>query len=340
MADIRGVNLGGWFVLERWMKPSLFEGVEGPDETIFCEQAENPKEKLEEHWKTFITEEDFKYIRDLGLNSVRIPIPWWAFRDVKPYYQHSIPYIKQALEWADKYGLKVLIDLHTAPGCQNGFDNGGITGVIDWPKSQENIDLTVEVLRDIAEQFKDAPALWGIEVLNEPHFTIDLDLIQTFYKRAYETIRSVLPNVAIVFHDAFRPADPSWKEFFTNNDFENVAFDLHLYQCFEEKFQLYSISQHIQEALQRGDELITELSQFVRVITGEWSLGLSPKVFEEHDEFNKRLGLHLYALAQLHAYEKGYGWYFWSYRLVIDQPSGWHFRELVETGIMPNRYDR
>jgi len=33
--SIRGVNLGGWFVLEGWMTPGLFSGVDGSDETAY-----------------------------------------------------------------------------------------------------------------------------------------------------------------------------------------------------------------------------------------------------------------------------------------------------------------
>ena len=28
---LRGVNLGGWLVLEKWMTPSLFEGLQATD---------------------------------------------------------------------------------------------------------------------------------------------------------------------------------------------------------------------------------------------------------------------------------------------------------------------
>ena len=30
---LRGVNLGGWLVLEKWMTPSVFEGLQATDET-------------------------------------------------------------------------------------------------------------------------------------------------------------------------------------------------------------------------------------------------------------------------------------------------------------------
>lgn len=336
MAKLRGVNLGGWFVLERWMTPELFEGVSGPDETVFCKEANNAKEKLEKHWDSFISEEDFRNIKELGLNSVRIPIPWWSFVETKPYYQSTI-YIKRALEWAEKYQLKVLLDLHTAPGCQNGFDNGGITGVIDWPKKVENIDLTVKVLGDITKIFMPYKALWGIEVLNEPHFSIDINLIQDFYLRAYQEIRKYSKTINIVFHDAFRPQDESWRKFFIENKLKDVYFDLHLYQCFDPKYNDFNLTDHVNEALKR-ENLIKSISEFVPVIVGEWSLGLHQQVLNYFDRFNEDNALRLYGAAQLYAYEKGYGWYFWSYKLDIKHQSGWFFKKLVEAGIFPNQY--
>ena len=36
LKKLRGVNLGGWLVLEKWMTPSLFAGVQAEDETSWC----------------------------------------------------------------------------------------------------------------------------------------------------------------------------------------------------------------------------------------------------------------------------------------------------------------
>ena len=54
---IRGVNLGGWLVLEKWMKPELFDGTDAVDETTLSQQLapEELKRRLEEHRSTFIT---------------------------------------------------------------------------------------------------------------------------------------------------------------------------------------------------------------------------------------------------------------------------------------------
>jgi aryl-phospho-beta-D-glucosidase BglC (GH1 family) len=58
---------------------------------------------------------------------VRIPIGYWSIAPIEgePYVQGAYDVLGQALDWAQTAGLKVLIDLHGAPGSQNGFDNSG-----------------------------------------------------------------------------------------------------------------------------------------------------------------------------------------------------------------------
>ena len=58
------------------------------------------------------------------LNHVRIPIGYWAY-DVgpgEPYIQGQHDYLVKAVSWAGKYNLRVIIDLHGAPGSQNGYE--------------------------------------------------------------------------------------------------------------------------------------------------------------------------------------------------------------------------
>ena len=63
-----GVNFGGFLVLERWITPSLFEGLDDifEGEMGFWEGHKNEIEKgtkkILDHWKTFIVEEDLKVI--------------------------------------------------------------------------------------------------------------------------------------------------------------------------------------------------------------------------------------------------------------------------------------
>jgi len=333
MAQLRAVNLGGWLVLEHWMRPSLFEGIDGFDETQFCLQAKNVKKQLEDHRESFITEADFKWIHDHGLNLIRVPYPFWLFGDVQPYVG-CVDKLDQIMDWANKYELKVLLDLHTAPGCQNGFDNGGQLGVLTWHTKPENLTQTIDVLARVALRYKDHPALWGMEILNEPHWTHEIAFLESFYNDAYTKLRSILkPETELVFHDAFRAT--AWENFCAGK--EKIILDLHLYQSFDKKFSDGGMTYNTMYPLTEYNKMFSELASYTRFIIGEWSLGLNPKNFEGLDEFNQKLGLRAFGAAQLLAFEKATGWVFWNYK-IEDEQSAWHFKSLVERGILPNEY--
>jgi len=136
---IRGVNLGGWLVLEPWIKPSLFEqfdpsqGVK--DQYTFCQALgkDECKRQLIEHWSTWVTEEDVKDLSEGGITHVRIPVGYWIFGDIlesEPWVNGALVYLQRAMHWFKRYNLKVIFDLHCGPGSQNGFDNSGRMGPI------------------------------------------------------------------------------------------------------------------------------------------------------------------------------------------------------------------
>jgi glucan 1,3-beta-glucosidase len=117
---VYGVNLGGWFVLEPWITPSLFDAYANSgtvkdeytlSQALGKQQATNI---LTNHWKTWITQDDFQKIAGMGLNHVRIPIGYWALNPLEgdPYVQGQLDILDQAVDWANDAGLKVMLDLH------------------------------------------------------------------------------------------------------------------------------------------------------------------------------------------------------------------------------------
>ena len=78
--------------------------------------------RMSNHLKTWITETDFKLVRDYGFNSIRIPIGYWNIID-DPYFRYSplnvsksIYYIDWSFDMAKKYNLSIMLDLHGGPG--------------------------------------------------------------------------------------------------------------------------------------------------------------------------------------------------------------------------------
>ncbi len=364
MTRLRGVNLGGWLLLEKWMAPSLFKGLAATDETTWCaELGAAAAERLRGHWQEFITREDFAWIAGRGLNAVRIPVGHWIFgpdypyhrsygADRHPYVTGGIDILDRALDWAEQCGLRVMIDLHAAPGCQNGFDNGGIKDVVEWHTKAEYLEHSLNVIERLASRYRAHRALHAIEVLNEPRWDVPTDYLKAYYLAAYERIRRHCPaeKVAVVFHDGFR----SFREycgFLQAPAWRNVIFDTHRYQCFERGDIDMDICGHIRKAAcDWTDEAhAIRAALGVPAICGEWSLGLDLKVvslwaegpfnhaLEHMDRFQQDAACRAYGAAQLMAFERYHGWFFWSYR--TETTPAWSFRDCVERGWLPSRYD-
>lgn len=110
---IKGVNLGGWLLLERWMSPSLFAGTDAVDEYTLMQQP-GAARKIEKHRASFITEEDFTWLRDHGINAVRIPVGYWVLDGAWPYTKAQSQ-LDWAMDMAARYNIRVLIDVHGLP---------------------------------------------------------------------------------------------------------------------------------------------------------------------------------------------------------------------------------
>ena len=84
---IRGVNLGNWLVLEKWMSPALFEGTDAEDEYWLPRQLSREvyEARIKIHRSEYITERDFVTIKRMGMNTVRIPVPYFVFGDREPF---------------------------------------------------------------------------------------------------------------------------------------------------------------------------------------------------------------------------------------------------------------
>lgn len=334
-SKIRGVNLGGWLVLERWMVPDIYQGTDAPDEYSLClTLGDKARGRLDRHRESWVTEDDFRWIAGHGLNAVRLPVGYWALEAPKPYVE-SGSFIDFALEQAHKNGLKLLLDLHGAPGSQNGWDHSGRGGAINWPKDPENIKETLRVLESFAQKYGQHPALLGIELLNEPRDQVPLEILQQFYQDAYARLRKQLaPEVAVVFHDSFRPL--AWKKFMQEPAFSNVILDTHLYQCFDEAAKERTAQQQLAFAINRKTTLDEMQREELPTIVGEWSLSLPEHAMHGLSPFQVSAVKRAYADTQLLSYEGTRGWFFWSYKL--QHENEWNFRYCVERGLLPDNF--
>ena len=209
-------------------------------------------EVLEPHWDTWAQLADFQKIADSGFNVVRIPIGFWAYDNSgTPYSSGAAPYMDQAIGWARQCGLKVIVDLHGAPGSQNGFDNSGHRIPEPLWQTGDNVQRTLNVLKTIqakygASSYDDVIA--GIELLNEP-LIAELSFGETkqFEQNGYNQQREVSQSRVVVIQDGFEPPD-EYNGFLTpsDNNAQWVAIDHHEYQVFTDELVALQPWQHRQ----------------------------------------------------------------------------------------------
>ena len=305
---VRGVNLGGWLVLEPWITPSLFaewsQNEQVKDEYTYTKilgKAE-ASSRLSKHWNTWITQNDFLEIKQAGLNHVRIPIGYWAIYPVpdEPFVQGQIPILDRAIGWARSAGLKVMIDLHggehsilvqvtksdgafSAPLSQNGFDNSGRYGPVNWQKG-ESVDQTLQAISRLTERY--APqqdVVTAIQLLNEPlGSALDLNKIKDFYEKGYEIIRfdrtrMQARDTLVVIHDAFLDFQQYWNgNMNTQSGKRNVMLDTHQYQIFTQDGVNQNPTQHVNSACAIGPRI---RSTDKWTVVGEWTGAQTESVF-------------------------------------------------------------
>jgi len=157
------VNLGGWLVLEKWIKPSLFAGQSAEDEYSLCEALGKEKATalLKKHRETWITADDFKWLASHGINSVRLPVGYWVAEENPPFIT-GWETVDWAFRTAKANGLSVLLDLHGVPGSQNGWDHSGRQGPLGWHTSKENIAHSLRVIEDLAVRCRPMTTWWAL----------------------------------------------------------------------------------------------------------------------------------------------------------------------------------
>lgn len=155
----------------------------------------------------YITERDFQIVAELGMNLVRLPVWYQALEtDIEGDNEFIIEgwrRLDQVIEWARKYGLYIMLDLHGAPGGQSpwwhqGLENGGQF----WTR-QDCIDKTARLWQAMAEYFQGEPHVAVLDLLNEPFGAPDHDHYLAAHQAIITAIRQVNTEHIIMLEDGF-----------------------------------------------------------------------------------------------------------------------------------------
>ena len=251
------------------------------DEFTLCAQLGRQQahdDVLKPHWDSWVKLADLQKIASSGFNLVRIPVGFWAYNNSNsPYASGAAPYIDKAIGWARQTGLKVIIDLHGAPGSQNGYDNSGHRVPIPLWQTGKHVQKTLEILNTIQSKYGDScfdDVIAGIELLNEP-LTSELNFadFQQFEQQGYDQQRAVSNSRVVVLQDGFKPPS-SYNGWLTpsDNNSQWVAIDHHEYQVFNDELVAMLPWQHRQFVCNNAN---TYSRADKWTFVGEWSAAMT-----------------------------------------------------------------
>ncbi|MEY8391985.1 leucine-rich repeat protein [Lachnospiraceae bacterium 45-W7] len=311
IVQLKGTNAGGYLIQEPWMCTLQADGENGVLAEMDMYQKltqrfgeEHMREIINTYQKGFWTEEDFDNIAALGMNCIRLPFWYMNLVDFEGnLLEDRYERIDWFVEEAGKRGIYVILDMHGAPGSQNGSDHSGVDGgshkearseFFFGGSADENQKLYYMLWEDVASHFKGNPAVAGYDLLNEPFCTYRYqsqlsaeqlhELLWNIYDQAYKIIRAVDPDHMIIMEATWDPVDlPEPKTY----GWENVMYEYHQYNYGDYD----NLAGEQISSLKNKIDLIVSQDYDVPSYIGEFCLMNQPSVWEQGLKLLNRAGL-------------------------------------------------
>ena len=331
--QLTGINAGQILLQEGWMSPFALEPSKNPDGSYITDADGNlqypefteeefraglqsnpnlagygPEELMQYYYSCFFTEEDFRIIReDLGCNTVRLPFYYLNILNADLSLKEeaeAFAYLDWFISNAAAQDLYVILDLHGAPGSQNGYEHSGAADRTAklW-ESQEYRAATIRLWEAIARHYTLTRPDLGAQIatydlMNEPTYKsrgVTTKKCWDFFDELYDAIRALGDNHVITMEGCWDfgslpdPADYGW---------ENIQYEYHWYNWWSDKlpYTLFHAYQDLSNIGRNYD---------VPVLIGEFT------VFENRDNWAEELALFD---------NRGYNWTIWNYKTTV---TGW-----------------
>ncbi|PKU71964.1 hypothetical protein MA16_Dca007328 [Dendrobium catenatum] len=268
------------------------------------------------------------FMSENGLNAVRIPVGWWIRFDQNPphpFVGGSLQALDNAFSWAEEYNIKVIIDLHAAPGSQNGWEHSGTRdGTQLWGKTDDTIKETVAVIDFLTSRYANRTGLYAIELMNEPLAPgVTIDRLKKYYKVGYDTVRKY-SDVYVIMSNRLLTRNPTELIRFASG-FSGSVIDVHYYNMFSKVFEDMTVQQNINYIKKYRASTIKSLtiSNGPLIFIGEWVDDIDVIVASKDDY--QRFGA-----AQLEVYGMAtFGWSYWTLKNVRNH---WSLEWMIKNG--------
>lgn len=228
-----------------------------------------------DHFDTFIQEADLRRIADWGCDHVRLPVDYPVLElESEPgkINERGLDYVRKALDWCKENRLKVILDLHKAPGY--GFDALQTSTLFADPKQQEHF---LNLWAMLAGIFKDTRDFVALELLNE----VFLPESSPWNRLSHQTV------------DVIRAVDPDQLLVIGGNFFNSASQLMHL-GVFEDTHILYTFHFYDpMEVTHQKAAWVPPLLEYNRVVDYPGTAAELDKFVADHPQTAPYLGRHV-----------------------------------------------
>ncbi|KAJ5753767.1 glycoside hydrolase superfamily [Penicillium nucicola] len=285
--NANGANLGGWLVQESTIDTTWWAQNSGgaPDEWGLCVHLGSQcGPVLERRYATWITTSDIDTLAAAGINTLRIPTSYAAWIKVpgsQLYTGNQVSFLNNIATYAiNKYGMHIIIDIHSLPGGVNGMPFGEAEGHYGWFNNATALDYSLQTVDAVISYVKNSqfPQSFTIAPINEPVDVPDITLfgspycltesgaqwVGSYIHQVIAKVQAVNAQIPVMFQGSFK-GEEYWSPNFTTDT--NLVFDVHNYYFAGRGASSANLTQYIcQDAVSApGDGKFP-------VFIGEWSI--------------------------------------------------------------------
>ncbi len=238
---LRGVNLGGWMVMEPWMCPADASGLQ--DEYSIIHELDTrfgvttEQSLIQTYRQNWITTHDLDNIEAQGLNVIRVPA-WWgdfyplsALGATNPVMRSdAFTVLDAVVSAAAARGIYTIIDMHGVFGGQStSNDTGQQNENLYWTNSNDQTN-TALMWSAIAAHYKGNAAIAGYDLINEPSGAPNTSAVWTAFNNLYNSVRTADPGHIIIMEGTFGSWDWTMLPAPSYYSWTNVVYQMHEYQ--------------------------------------------------------------------------------------------------------------
>ena len=183
-----------------------------------------------------LTEADLRFLaEEWNVNHVRWQLIWGGFprspadtasvAEYRAWLDGALEHLDSLLPVCRELGILVALDVHTPPGGRNDNHECRMFHIA------EHQQTFIDIWDELARRYRDEPAIWGYDLVNEPVEGVVAEGLmdwRTLAEHVSRRIREVDPERAIIIEPA--PwGSPEALDWFEPLDLPNLVYSVHMY---------------------------------------------------------------------------------------------------------------